>query len=97
MSHRTLFLCLSLFGLLVGTACQQAPTAANQPLPAPTAEVSTVTPLTLYIDSRQGNISKGLVLAAERWEAQTGINIEIEEYAYTYLQEQIFIDTGHSR
>lgn len=94
MSYRSLFLTFSLclFGLWVGTACQQAATAAPPPLIAPTAEVSPVAPLTLYIASRQGNISKGLVLAAERWEAQTGINIEIEEYAYTYLQEQIFID-----
>jgi multiple sugar transport system substrate-binding protein len=86
------FLLLCCLSLVLLAACQQPQTAADPLQATPTAEVSLAEPITLIIASRQGNISKGLILAAERWEAQTGITVHIEEYAYTYLQEQIFVD-----
>ena len=88
---RLLWLCLTL--LATTLACQQPTHQSPTPQATPTADTAPLAePITLIVASRQGNISKGLLLAAERWEAQTGITVHIEEYTYTYLQEQIFVD-----
>lgn len=52
---------------------------------------------TLTIATRKGIQTQGLEIAKEQWEAETGINIELEAFDYSYLQEQIYLDIYNSR
>lgn len=95
MKHRHTFFILALFGGLISlSGCQNNSTAASslQPTAEAVPDTAAQDPATLRIAARQGNVSKGLLLAADRWEAQTGVHVIVDELAYNYLQEQIFID-----